>query len=110
MHGVLVQCLSAGVGQKVRQVGTDDDQGLRPAPEPLQHLCHFGWRRIADGQRQQFEIIQHRLQKRQLDFQRVFLRVGRRADDDLRHPGQRGHCRQIDLDFAQRGGKGGSPR
>ena len=100
-----VDLLRLGVGQEVREVGTDHDQRLLTTPDRFQHLCHFGRAGITHRQGQQLEVFEHRLQKGQMYFQRMFLRMRRRADYHLR---QRGNGRArllVDFNLSQRGGK-----
>lgn len=68
----------------MRQVGADDDQRLVAAPDALQNLGDLFSARVADGQRQQRELVKHHLQEWQLHFQRMFLRMGLIVGDDLR--------------------------
>ena len=77
------------VGMVVRQIRTDDDQGFRAAPEPLDHLGHLRRRGRAYGQRHQAELAQHALQERQLHLERMLLGMHRAAHDHLRQAGER---------------------
>ncbi len=97
--GLRVDSAGLGVGQIVRQVGADDDQRFVAAPEPFEHLRDRLRRRVADGQRQQRKIAEHRLQEGQLHFERVLLGVRGFADDDLRQVGNRRHRELIDRDY-----------
>ena len=108
LYRITVQRLGRAIRQEVRQVGADHDQRLRSAPERFEHLRHFRRCCVADGQRHQFEIIEHRLQERQLNFQRVFARMRGRAHDNLGQIRQRRNRSLVNRDFAQRRLKGGN--
>ena len=110
VDGVLVHCLCRFVRQKVGQIRADDDQGLRPTPQRLQHLGHLIGRGIPHGQWQELEIIQHHLQKGQLHLQRVFHGMGRRAHHHLAQVFDGVHSHLIHLNRAQGRGKGRGPR
>ena len=105
LDGLAIHLTSERVGQEMRQIGTDHDQRLVAAPHLLQHLGHLGGAGVAHRQRQQLEVAQHLLQKRQLHFQRMFHLVRRRAAHHLRQSGERLHARAVQRDFAKRGGK-----
>jgi hypothetical protein len=77
----------------------------RAAPHRLQHLGHFVGRGIAHGQRHQGERVEHRLQKGQLHFQRVFLGVRVRTHDHLGQPSQGFDGGAIHGHLTQRGGE-----
>ena len=62
----------------MREVGGDDDQRFRAAPQPLDHLRDLRHARVTDGERHERELAQLALQEGQLHFQRVLLEVRRR--------------------------------
>ena len=99
--GVAVDLLRGGVSQEMRQVGADDDQGFRAAPQAFEHFGDSFRRGVADGQRQQREIGERALQEGQVDFQRMLLRVCRRADADLRQLRDQCACRCIQAYLAE---------
>ena len=89
----------------MRQVGADHDQGFGAAPHLLDDLRDFRRRGVADGQRQQRERFEHRLQERKLHFERMLERVSGFAIAHLR---QRADARRglgVDRDRAERRGK-----
>ena len=97
------------VGKEVRQVGADDDQRARVAPQLFQHLRHFCGACIAHCQRHQRETLQHGLQKRQLHFQRMLLRMGGRAHHHLWQAGQQRDGQRVHGHLTQwRGERGGT--
>jgi len=59
----------------VAQVRADHDQGLRSAPEPLEHLGYLVGRGLTHAEGSESELAQHPLQKRKLHLQAVLLRV-----------------------------------
>jgi hypothetical protein len=91
----------------VREVGTDDDQRFRAAPQQVEHLGDGFRRGVADGQRDQREIVEHALQEGQMHFQRVFLGMHAVAEDDLRQVGDHGAMAcAVEPDGAERCGEG----
>ena len=77
-RGRRIVFLAARVWLVVGQIGADHEQGLGPAPQALQHLRDLVGRRIADQQRHEREVAEHRLEERQLDLERM-LRLMRRV-------------------------------
>src|SRR5574343_1569335 len=67
--GIAIDLLRRGIGQEMRQVGTDDNQRFRPIPQGVEHFGDFIRRGMADGERYQREIIEHALQEAQVHFQ-----------------------------------------
>jgi hypothetical protein len=87
----------------VREVRTDDDQRLGPAPEPVEHLRDLVDGSVTDRERDQLEVVQQRLQEGQLHLERVLERMRGRTDDDLRQVADECHCICVDRDLAERG-------
>jgi hypothetical protein len=68
------------LGQVVREIGTDHDQGLVAAPHALQDLGHRGAFGQAHEQGHEPEARQHRLQEGKLHLETVFAGVGEVRD------------------------------
>jgi len=98
----LVDLLGGGIRQVMRKVGADEDQGFRSAPEDIEHFAHFLRGGITHHQRQQLELRQQDLQKRQLHFQRVLLCMGVPAHSHLRQADDLPRRGRIDFYRAQR--------
>ena len=63
LAGIGVNLLRRGVGQEMRQVGTDDYQRFRAAPELLEDLGDGGGPGLADRQRHQRKVVEYTLQE-----------------------------------------------
>ena len=89
----------------MRKIRTDHESGLVTAPHGVEHLRDLFRTGVTDDQRQQRDVPEQQLEKRNLDLERMFLRVGRmvgRYLRQLRNPsGQLG----IDSHFTQRRGE-----
>ena len=76
------------VGQVVREVTTDHDQGFVAAPKQLKHFGDLFWRRATDGQREQRETLrivsEYALQEWKLDLKRMLLSMSGVVEDNLR--------------------------
>lgn len=94
----------------MRQVGTDDDEHCSSPPQAFEHLGDLCCRSAANGQRNQLELAQHRLQERELNFQRMLQGMRGVADDHLRQLLDRGEGFPIKLNDAQRRRKGAGRR
>ncbi len=69
LRRLLVEHLGLDVRVMVAQVGADHDQGFRPAPDRLERTRHLFRRRQSDGDRQQVEVTEQRLQERHLHLE-----------------------------------------
>jgi hypothetical protein len=105
-----VQRLRVVVGKVMGQVGAHDDQRLGPAPQGIEDIGDFLGAGPADRERHQRKALDHRLQERHVDFQRVLVRVGLRADDDLRQGAQGLDRGLVDLDRADGRGERAASR
>ena len=74
--GRLIDPLGGLVIKVMAEIGADNDQRFRSAPQTLQHLGDLIGRSAADDQRHDGNVAQGYLQERQVDFQAVFLGVG----------------------------------
>jgi hypothetical protein len=95
-----------GVVVEVGQVGADDDQRLRAAPEPPQDLGHLLWIGIADQERHHRERAQPQLQEGQFHLERVLGRMGFVREPDDAQAGEGRQRPPVDRHAAERGLKG----
>jgi hypothetical protein len=100
--GVRVAPARRVAAEIVRQVGADDDEGLRPAPQPLQNERDLLRRGAAHQQRRQREPTEHRLQERQLHLQGMLGRVGSVVPPHEGEVGDRGEGGLVHRNRAQR--------
>ena len=89
----------------MRKVGGKDDQRLRPAPQPLDHLGDFFDARRAHGKWRDGEIAELLLQERQLHLERMFEGMRGVAHHDLRQGAHRVERLAIDGHHAKRRGE-----
>ena len=79
-----IDALRGQVVAVVTQVGADDEQRFGAAPERFEHAADLlGGRRVADQQRHDLELLEHRLQEGQLHLEAVLEAVRAIELDDL---------------------------
>ena len=84
VYGLPVHLLRNRVRQVVGEIGAHDDQRLVPTPKALQHLGHLLRGCSANGERHHLEFLQHGLEERQMDLERMLMGMGVVAHHDLR--------------------------
>ncbi len=78
-----IELKGISVGVVVGEVAAHDQDRFRAAPQPVYDCCHLVSGRLADEQRNEFEVVQHGLEEREVDFQAVFVSVGVVVDRDV---------------------------
>src|SRR5262249_31258657 len=73
--GPTVRLLTRAIIEVVRKVRRDHDQRFQSAPDRIEQLCHRLRWRIADHDRHQGEVAQHRLQEWYLNLERMLARM-----------------------------------
>ena len=109
-RGRRVVLLGAVVRLVVRQIGADHEQGVRPAPQPVQHLRDLAGCRLADQERHEREVAEHGLEERQLDLERVLRLVRRVRELHLRQVAERLDRSPVQRHLAERRAKGRGAR
>ena len=95
--------LGASLVEKMRQVGGDRDDRLRPAPDPAQGLGDPMRIGVADQDGDDFERRrQHRLQHHKVHFERMLAHERPRVDDNARRLSELGMSNGRDRRLAQR--------
>ncbi|MCZ7659436.1 MAG: hypothetical protein M5U07_16945, partial [Xanthobacteraceae bacterium] len=90
----------------MRQVRAHDDERLRAAPQPVDHLGHLARARRTDHEGHQRELAQHFLQERQLDLERVLLCVRGPVLAYLRQRARGRHRLEVHRNRTERGLEG----
>ena len=67
----------------VTEIGTDHDQGFRPAPQHFKYFGDLVRRGIARHQRHQGKVVEDALQEGQVNLEAVFVGMGRLHHRDL---------------------------
>src|SRR5664279_3705777 len=73
--GMAIDAARLRIAMVMGQIRAYDDERFRPAPETLHHVGDLVRVGGADGERYDAEFIDHRLQERQLHFERMLLRM-----------------------------------
>jgi len=93
-----VELMCDAVIVKMAQVGADNDARFRAAPKFFEHHAYFRFIRATNDQRNELEMAQHRLQKGEVNFERVLVRVRGLPHSDARQVEQRFDGLVIDRD------------
>ncbi len=101
--GVGIGRLGPFLIEKMRQIGRDRDDRLRPAPDPAQRLGDNVRIGVPDQNGHDFEWRrQHCLEHDQMHFERMLARERPRVDDNAGRLGELGVSDRRDRNFAQR--------
>ncbi len=101
--GASVELHRLVVGVVVRQVGRHEHHGLRPAPQSLDHRRHLVGGGRTDHDRDQLEVVEQRLEERQLDLEAVLGTVGVVVGRHVVEVGECLGCAGVERHDAERG-------